>query len=377
MKGDEIALEAKKDLLIVYFGESYMKKHKREKMAYACSSRMRELSRLVIAYRKLVNNQDTTLKDLLHPKNFDIVVAAVRSISGYDPVRKTFTAASLAMHLGTSLKTVSDELTHLILKESRGFKCSYPSVKEECLKNIKNFKKLVESRWTIELSSLANKHLVEKRWQKPLLLPLVSDVQMFKEECYKIANDCVSLFRKREDYIETYKLLVNCTLAMLIVFNRRRIGDVQFLKINDYNREEKISFVDFENALSETEKLLTKKYRRVVNGGKGSKAVVILVPEIIQQYVSILIQNREKYLPQDNDYVFAVPGSTIKWGKGDVAIRTLMKKINLKEPQAFTSNKLRKHIATVMQLLNLSQDEVKQFSTFMGHTQKTHEEYYE
>lgn len=377
MKGDEVALEAKKDLLIVNFGESYLKKHKREKMSYACSSRMRELSRLVIAYRKLTNNQDITLKDLLHPKNFDFVVAAVRSISGYDPLRKTFTAASLAMHLGTSLKIVCDELTHLILKENRGFTCSSAAVAEECLKNVKNFKKLVESRWTIELSSLANKHLMEKRWQKPLLLPLVSDVQIFKDECIKMANDCVSIFQENKDDIKTYKLLVNCTLAMLIVFNRRRIGDVQYLKISDYNQDKKISFVDFENTLSETEKLLTKKYRRVVNGGKGFRPVVILVPEIIQNYITVLLENRNKYVSHDNDYVFAVPGSTVKWGKGDVAIRSLTEIINLKEKKAFSSDKLRKHIATVMQLLHLSQDEIKQFSTFMGHTQKTHEEFYE
>lgn len=377
MKGDEIALEAKKDLLIVHFGESYLKKHKREKMPYVCSSRMRELSRLVIAYRKLINNRDISLKDLLHPKNFDIVVAAVRNISGYDPLRKTFTAASLAMHLGTSLKTVADELIHLILKESRGFRCSSPAVAEESLKNVENFKKLVESRWTIELSSLANKHLMEKRWQKPLLLPLVSDVLMFKEECLKMANGCVSDFRKNEDDVETYKLLVNCTLAMLIVFNRRRIGDVQFLKVSDYNQDQKISFVDFEKTLSENEKQLTKRYKRVVNGGKGFRAVVILVPEIIQNYIRVLLQNRTKYIFDENDYIFAVPESTIKWGQGDVAIRKLAEKINLKEKEAFTSNKLRKHIATVMQLLNLSQDEAKQFSRFMGHTQKTHEEFYE
>lgn len=377
MKGDKVALEAKKDLLIVHFGESYLKKHKREKMSYACSSRMRELSRLLIAYRELVSNQDITLKDLFHPINFPIVAAAVRRISGYDSLRKTFTAPSLAMHLGTSLKTAADELMYLISTEQKGFESSSTAAAEQRIKNVKNFKKVVESRWAIELSSLANKHLMEKRWQKPLLLPLVSDVQMFRDECLKMANSCVNIFRERKDDTKIYKLLVQCTLALLIVFNRRRIGDVQFLKISDYNQDKKTNYVDFENALSETEKLLTKKYKRVINGGKGSRAVVILIPEIIQTYVDVLLQNRKKYVSQDNDYVFAIPGSTIKWGKGDVAIRTLTKEINLKEPNAFSSNKLRKHIATVMQLLNLSQDEIKQFSTFMGHTQKTHEEFYE
>ncbi|KAJ8926631.1 hypothetical protein NQ314_020995 [Rhamnusium bicolor] len=298
-------------------------------------------------------------------------------VSAYDPVTKTFAVPSLAMHMGTSLKIVSNELTHLILKESRGFQCRSPAEAEECLKHVKKFRKLVESCWTIELSSLANKHLQEKRWQKPLLVPLVSDVKMFRDQSLKIANDCISLFQHGKANIETYKLLANCSLALLIVFNRRRIGDVQFLKISDYNHENRTNFVDFKSALSDTERMLTKKYKRVVNGGKGSRPVVILVPEIIQNFISAILQHRKTYVSPDNEYLFAIPGSTITWGKGDVALQQLAKKINLKQPQTLSSNKLRKHIATVMQLLNLSQDEVKQFSSFMGHTQKTHEEFYE
>ncbi|KAF5294386.1 hypothetical protein FQR65_LT19983 [Abscondita terminalis] len=335
MRGDDIALEAKKDLLIVHFGESYLKKHKRERMVYACSNRMRELSRLLIAYRSLINNESVTLKEIFHPKNFDNVVSAARKISGYDPLTKKFTAASLSMHMGTTLKTVCDELSHLIVKETIGFRCKSIHETEERLKHIKQFRKLVESRWSIEISSLAIKDLQEKKWQKPLLVPLVGDVKLFRDESIKIANDCMTLFQDGKDSEESYKLLVNCSLSMLIIFNRRRIGDVQFLKINDYKYDKKTDFTDFESALTDGEKMLTQKYRRVINGGKGSRAVVILVPELIQNFIATLLEHRHKYIATDNEYVFALPRSNIKWGQGDVAIRTLAKKIKLKEPQSF------------------------------------------
>lgn len=46
-------------------------------------------------------------------------------------------------------------------------------------------------------------------------------------------------------------------------------------------------------------------------------------------------------------------------------------------PQYITSNKLRKQIATVMQQLNLNQEESEQFANLMAHTKKkTHNEYY-
>lgn len=100
------------------------------------------------------------------------------------------------------------------------------------------------------------------------------------------------------------------------MYYRRRIGDVQFLKIVDYEKDLPSNFQDFENALTETEKILTKKYKRVTNSGKGSRAVIILVPEMLQKNIEILLQYREKYIESTNDYLFATPGSKVKWGKG-------------------------------------------------------------
>lgn len=221
----------------------------------------------------------------------------------------------------------------MILKESNGFKCKSEERVPIWLRHVKKIKKLIESRWNTELASLANKDLQEKRWNKPLLLPLVNDIKTFREQCLKNAGDCAELFTEQKDDINTYKLLANTALALLILFIRRRIGDVQFLKIEDYKKDQRSNCVpEFENALSETERMLTTKYKRVLNSGKGSRAVVILVPEMLQNYVNILLKNREKYIPRDNDYVFAIPGSSIPWGKGDVAIRSLASKMNLENP---------------------------------------------
>jgi hypothetical protein len=72
-------------------------------------------------------------------------------------------------------------------------------------------------------------------------------------------------------------MLNKCALSLLILFNGRRIGDVQYLKITDYKEDRRSDYTDFENALTEAEKVLTTQYKRVVNSGKGSRAVVILV----------------------------------------------------------------------------------------------------
>lgn len=377
MRGDEISFVAKKDLLIAHYGESYLKSQKRERKEYSCSNKMRELARLLIIYRNLNNDNEISFKDLLHPEKFDGVVLATRKLAGFDPVEKSYQAPSIALHMGTALKVISDELIHLILKRSPGFSRDSPVSSMNWRKDIKNFKRLVETRWNTEISSVANKDLNEKRWQKPLLIPLIHDVKVFREETLKYAEVCEREFLSNTDTENSYKLLVYCTLSSLILFNRRRIGDVQYLKIVDYESERKTSFPDFESTLSEGEKILTKKYRRIINGGKGSRAVVILVPELLQRFIKVLLKNRHKYIAPDNQYVFAIPKSKIQWAQGDVAIRYLTKKMNLKNGAAISSNKLRKHIATTMQILNMTKSDSKQFFKFMGHTEKTHEEFYE
>ncbi|KAK5647977.1 hypothetical protein RI129_002869 [Pyrocoelia pectoralis] len=338
MKPDKIAFEAKKDLLISNYGESYLKKHKRERMIYSCSNRMRELSRLLIKYREISNDEKISLTDIFHPKNFDNVLFATRRL------------------------VVCDELTHLILKQSPGFRCKSLEQANIWLRNVENFRKLIESRWNIEMASLANKELQEKKWNKPLLLPLVSDIKKFRDEVTKLAENAIIKLSSGTEDKKSYKLLCDCTLSLLILFNRRRIDDVQYLKIENYTSEKKSNYTDFQNALTEAEKKLTQNYRRILNSGKGSRAVVILIPKEIDKIINVLLKYRNH---------------RIKWGKGDVAIRNLCKKIDLQNPNAISSNKLRKQIATVTQILNLKPEESKQFSNFMGHTQKTHDEFYE
>ncbi|KAJ8964684.1 hypothetical protein NQ314_004716 [Rhamnusium bicolor] len=80
-------------------------------------------------------------------------------------------------------------------------------------------------------------------------------------------------------------------------------------------------------------------------------------------------------IPQNNPYLFGCPG-TVKWTRGDIVIRKFAENANLEFPNQISSNKLRKQIATVMQIINLNKEETEQFAQFMGHTEKTHNDFY-
>ncbi|RZC40848.1 hypothetical protein BDFB_011498, partial [Asbolus verrucosus] len=125
-------------------------------------------------------------------------------------------------------------------------------------------------------------------------------------------------------------------------------------------------------------KVLTNSYKKVVAGGKGSRAIAILFPKNLQRYISLLLQIRQETdtIPKENPYLFAYPGVNNQWKRADV-IRKFAHASGVQNPQAISSNRLRKQIGTLMQIMNLSKDEYSQFAKFMGHTEKTHKDFYE
>ncbi len=151
------------------------------------------------------------------------------------------------------------------------------------------------------------------------------------------------------------------------------------MQVDCYGRSQTINQNQNEalEALTTSEKLLAEKYKRVVTGGKLTRPVTILFPEILQSYVTALLEIRPKFVPESNKYLFAYPGIADNWLKADVIMRKLAKQSNVENPELLTSNRLRKQIATVMQLLNLSPEENRNLCTFMNHTEKTHKEFYE
>lgn len=77
----------------------------------------------------------------------------------------------------------------------------------------------------------------------------------------------------------------------------------------------KANLPDFESTLSEGEKLLAKHYKRVLNRGKVSRTVVILVPELLRCFINTLLEKINKFISSKNCYIFAVPKIRIQWHK--------------------------------------------------------------
>ncbi|CAH0563141.1 unnamed protein product [Brassicogethes aeneus] len=372
MRPDNISKAAIKDILICSYGESQLKRHRRVQLAVSVSNKMREMGRILLVLKDSTGIEK--LLDALKPEMFDNVVTATRVISGYNHLTHTFTAPSLALHMGTRLIQVCDIASQLIIKKNRFIDISEP---EKKLKNIKRFRSLITNHWNTELSSIALKDLNEKNWEKPKLFPLTEDIIKFQRFLTERAQKNYNNIKQKVNIKVEYKNLTECVLALTLLLNRKRIGEVQYLKVKTYcNDVTKPINAEFLASLTPQEQILSENFKRVVTGGKGSKPIAILFPKKTQDLIQLMLEVRADIVHPSNEYLFANLSTKDRWLSGYHVVKKLAEESGTSNKDLFTSTRLRKQIATVLQVSNFSETDMEQFANFMGHTQKTHAEYY-
>lgn len=154
-------------------------------------------------------------------------------------------------------------------------------------------------------------------------------------------------------------------------------------KKNGFHREGLTN--EFMDSLTETEKVLTTQYIKIQTIGKATQQVPVLIPKRVFKYYELIYDirtNSPEWFPphphkptRKNNYFFAFPNSN-RWICGIAGIKKRAKKCEAKQPNSLTVVRLRKHIATVTQILSLKENDVEQLAKFMGHTKKTHEQFY-
>ena len=111
--------------------------------------------------------------------------------------------------------------------------------------------------------------------------------------------------------------------------------------------------------------------------GKRGRTVAILVTDDILQAMNVLVSERGRCgIKQDNGYMFAVNHSD-NFIRGSDCLRSASTKCNAVRPESLRSTALRKHIATLSQVVNLKKNELDMLAKFMGHDIAIHREFYQ
>lgn len=114
----------------------------------------------------------------------------------------------------------------------------------------------------------------------------------------------------------------------------------------------------------------------VIRGKRGRVVPILFTPQL-QKSLEYLIELRKtvSFIENENIYLFPLPQSLGYLRASDV-IRKYSKLCGVKNPENITSTPLRKHVATVAQLLNMSEGDIEQLATFMGHSKDVHKNFY-
>ena len=185
---------------------------------------------------------------------------------------------------------------------------------------------------------------------------------------------------KSNPNIDTWHALAKVCLANIILFKRRRSGEAVRILVKDYREGNTRSVAedDVLLSLSKLEKHLVQNFVRIeVDGKRGRKVPILLTSEMCREIDELLKIRDKSGIVEENPYIFSRPFySSETHMAGHKCLRDAAIKSKAKEPSAMTSTKLRKHIATVSQILNLSTHELDQVCGFMGHSVGVHREFY-
>ena len=241
-----------------------------------------------------------------------------------------------------------------------------------------DFLALIELRWSDEIARISRTELETRKWNKPKILPLAEDLKNLKKHLAGVRKKALDDLEKDED-LKVWRALCTSTLASIILLNRRREGEASKLELAHVEKLSK-SRPDktIQDSLSSFEQKLCQFYKRVEIRGKRGRKVPMIVDKELEAAIKKIVELREAVgVNPNNKYVFAVPTlGSLQFIRGNDALRKHVRMCQLECPEAITSTKLRKHIATLSQLLNLKDRELEMLAAFLGHDIKVHREYY-
>lgn len=316
--------------------------------------------------------ESENLSSFIRPSKFSKLIQAVRlpaeeeRLSGM-PDYKT---PSLALKFGISLKKCGQ------LKRD-----SY--LEDEDLAGaelMNNFINLFNQQWRSRVSAPALRSLRISKSKRPELLPLTSDLLKIS----KFINDLTNKLQQEvidEPSTTNWARLAKATLCRIIMFNRRRSGEASRMLLSDYQNEKGQNHESSEerrNSLSNFEQKMLKYMRSLTVVGKRFRPVTVLLTPQTMKSINVLLSTRKTVgVSEKNPYVFAlVNHGSENYIRGSDAVREITQLASVKCPERITSTKLRKHVATVTQIANFSENEADGLAKYLGHDIRVHRYFY-
>ncbi|KAF5305491.1 hypothetical protein FQA39_LY01582 [Lamprigera yunnana] len=370
LRDDEVTKSIRLDELIVLFGNKMCQKYRSPHHHNMIRSRLRLLGRLLTVVRNYDPNI-SCLSQLIHPKMYDCVINAVNVVAHLDANTLQYKTPTIATNLGTLLKSCC----RILISES------IKNATQNRQKEAEDFLKLIEEDYGTSINNAARENLAELKRQKPVSIPTTNDIKILLDYLREKRIMLYKKLRARFDF-NVWKECSSVTLTAIQVFNRRRAGELERLKIADLNNYQSINDKTYEEILTDipvNDQTNANKYVRCVLRGKLGRNVSIIIDIDELQTLKTIIDMREKAgVTETNPYVFGLPGSagTHKYLEACRLLQKYSEECGAVNPGSLRGTQLRKHMATHSATFNLNDSEFMDLTNFMGHADKIHKDHY-
>ena len=369
MHQDDLSEVVRKDVLLNQLGEALLIKYGPRKKN-DIGQRLRQLSRLLLQCRKKISDSSLQFMELLCGKHFDTCLSGTFELCKLNITgdgRREFQIPSLALRLGHLLKKIATIKQGYCLRNDL----------TDGLKEAESFGQLLQAEWTDSIASNAHNTLKRRKDQTIEVLPLTDDLRQLREYQMKVMKQCIDQIQEIPKY-STWRKLAQLTMTRMIIFNKRRGGEVSRMLLQTYNTRPNWKQSTNQEVLSSLKPLEQKLLDRVdlvQIPGKKNRKVPMLITADVKEAIDILNAYRDKVdIPSSNPYCFATrsAGYLDSWQ----AMSSISQEASLKQPELVTSTKLRKYNATVSQLFDLNHGELEWLSNHMGHDLNIHKDFY-
>ncbi|ESO84729.1 hypothetical protein LOTGIDRAFT_168393 [Lottia gigantea] len=237
-----------------------------------------------------------------------------------------------------------------------------------------DFKNLIQLEWKTKVTRLAQATLQDGFYNKAKCL-------LYPEDIVKVSAYLVKELKEIDLSKETevYQEVIILTQCRLLLFNRRRPGELESLSIASYLNKPGLDEreVDLRKDLTKFEQMLLSSQELVeIRGKTGRKVPVIIPSECIKmlEFLSNPEIRLKSNINKENQYMFANTGSgVIRAGE---SLNNVKERLELRGSSRILATNLRKHTATISQIVNLTDQELKNLCRHLGHTQRVHENHY-
>lgn len=360
MNNDEVSAVVRNDRCILLLGDWMYNKLKSPVGRNVIRQKMREVARLLITAKSL--SPVRSMEDLMQPCNFPHVIKAVQAVAGFSEESNTYKTPSLTMKLGYSLVIMANSV------ESNAEK----SGDHRAAESARNFRELCKSKWSKKLTSDT---LGEEPWKKVQLPLFTGDVKTLHSFLNSKRKEHVCSLREKPSG-KSFAALTKVLLTQITLLNRRRQVKVSKMRLESYvSRDREPMHKDITVGLSDLEKQLCGYFQRVeMTGTRGGKVPVLLTPDMVTA-MDLLVNTRETCgVPVENQHMFTRPG-VLSHYVGEHCLRQYAQVSGAKHPDALCSTKLRKQVATLYTVLNLTENEMGLLANFLGHEVGVHREF--